>query len=271
MARARRRVAMEVLAARGLSPDKSRGQHFLVDPNTARKIVRLAGVTSGRSVLEIGPGLGALTEELVAAGANVVAVEIDPEMCGIVGDLGVQVVEADAMKINIDDVCVAGSSLVANLPYNVATPLMLKVLADVRNVVDGLVMVQQEVAQRWVAKPGSKQRGAVSMKMQYFASLKIVGAVNKTVFLPPPKVMSRLVSFVRHQPEVNVDVRRLFAVCVAAFAHRRKTAVNSLRDEGYDADAVRAVLKNRELNGSVRATELTLQDFSAIAEALPEC
>jgi len=271
-------VAIELLKSRGLTPDKSKGQHFLVDPNTAKKIVRLASIEPGMDVVEIGPGVGALTEALIDSGARVVAVEIDAAIASLLSDLNVEVIVADATKVDFDEVCKGPTSLVSNLPYNIATHLMLKILSEATSITKGVCMVQREVAQRWVAQVGDKQRSGSSLKFQYFARPQIVGIVNPTVFLPPPKVTSALVRFERvrapEAPSVVDSTRRghdkLFRLITAAFAHRRKMMVNSLADEGFDPDVARVAITNVGHVPSVRATELTLDDFIALNESVGE-
>jgi 16S rRNA (adenine1518-N6/adenine1519-N6)-dimethyltransferase len=237
-----RRQVQEVLDAGGLRPRRSLGQNFVVDANTVRKVARLAGVGPGARVVEIGAGLGALTAALAATGAEVVALEVDrhllPLLRAEVAGTGVHVVEADALRVDWDAVLTpygAGPrtwTLVANLPYNVAVPLVVRVLDDVPAVGAMVVMVQREVGERLVATPGGKAYGAVSVKVAYHASARIVGAVPATVFVPRPKVDSVLVRIDR-LPAVAVDPTvvapdRLFALVRAGFGQRRKMLRRSL-------------------------------------------
>lgn len=226
----------ELLARFGLHPDKSLGQHFLVDPNQIERIVRLAGVKPGDHVVEVGPGLGALTAGLAGAGCHVVAVEIDE---GLVGALrsqfgtndAVTVVHQDAMTVDWDQVTPAEDtwSMVANLPYNVATPLVLDVLDMVPQVNSLLVMVQREVAERLVAAPGSSNYGIPSVKVAYWATGELVAKVPPSVFLPPPRVESALVRLVRHEkPLYDEPIGPVFELVRAAFGKRRKMLRKSL-------------------------------------------
>jgi len=188
-----------LLSQHGLHPDKSLGQHFLIDPNQIDRIVRLAQVNAGDHIVEVGPGLGALTAGLVEAGCQGVAVEVDE---GLVGALTNQfgesdqgtIVHHDALTVDWDQVTPASSnwSMVANLPYNVATPLVLDVLDEVPQVTSMLVMVQREVAERLVAEPGSSNFGIPSVKVAYWATGELVAKIPPSVFLPPPRVESAL-------------------------------------------------------------------------------
>jgi 16S rRNA (adenine1518-N6/adenine1519-N6)-dimethyltransferase len=254
----------ELLAEHGVHPSKALGQHFLADPNTAERIVRLAGVERGARVVEVGPGVGSLTTALLDAGAHVCAVELDkhvvPLLRAVVDDGDVRIVEADALSIDWPAVLGDGEwSMVANLPYNVATPLLLRALEWAPMITRYLVMVQREVGERLAASPGSRTYGGVSVKVAYYASAKVVGRVSPTVFLPPPKVESALVELVRHAaPPVDVDRDRLFTLVNAGFATRRKMLRRalSLNDETY----ARAGVDPR-----ARAETLSLQDWARLA------
>jgi len=226
----------ELLERFGLHPDKSLGQHFLVDPNQIDRIVRLAGVGAGDHVVEVGPGLGALTAGLLEAGCQVVAVEIDD---GLVRALrgqfetndAVTIVHHDALTVDWGSVAPDTNdwAMVANLPYNVATPLVLDVLDTVPQVTSLLVMVQREVAERLVAEPGSSNYGIPSVKVAYWASGSLVAKVPPSVFLPPPRVESALVHLVRHpEPRFDEPIGPVFELVRAAFGKRRKMLRKSL-------------------------------------------
>jgi 16S rRNA (adenine1518-N6/adenine1519-N6)-dimethyltransferase len=239
-----------LLADHGLRPSRALGQNFVVDPNTVRRIVRLAGVTDGAAVVEVGAGLGSLTLALAEAGAQVVAVEVDrglvPILRQVVADRSVTVVEADALQVDWDELLgpldraglpgAAGGaglwSLVANLPYNVATPLVVQVLEQAPQVGSLLVMVQREVGERLAARPGQAAYGAVSVVVDYWAEASVVGRVPPTVFVPRPNVESALVRIDRRpSPAVPVTVvtyDRLRQVVRAGFAQRRKMLRRSL-------------------------------------------
>lgn len=225
-----------LLAARDLTPSKALGQHFLVDPNTARRIVRLAGVEPGDRVLEVGPGLGSLTLALLDAGATVTAVELDRRLAAVLEEVvggRCRVVVGDALEVDLAALAGEGPvRAVANLPYNVAVPIVVRLLESVPAVTSLLVMVQAEVAERLASPPGSRTYGAVSVKVDYYAHARVVGRVPRTVFLPEPNVDSALVAIERRET-VAVDPgvvgpERLFEVVRAAFAHRRKMLRRSL-------------------------------------------
>ena len=239
-----RRQVREVLDEHGLAPSRALGQNFVVDANTVRRIARLSGVGPGTRVVEIGAGLGALTLALVETGAQVTAVEVDrglvPLLRSQVEPHGVAVVEADALTLDWAELL--GTSepgapppawvMVANLPYNVAVPVVVRVLDEAPAVQAMLVMVQREVGERLAARPDSKAYGAVSVKVAYHATARVVGRVPASVFVPRPAVESVLVRIERRD-DVAVDpaavpASRLFELVRAGFAHRRKMLRQSL-------------------------------------------
>lgn len=227
-----RAQVLGLLEANGLRPSRALGQNFVVDANTVRRIARLAGVGPGDRVVEVGAGLGSLTLALAETGAQVTAIEVDrhlvPLLRQVVEPAGVRVVAGDATGLDWTGLLGAGPwRLVANLPYNVATPLVCDLLDGVPAITDLLVMVQREVGERLAARPGSGAYGAVSVKVRYWARATVVGKVPATVFVPRPNVESVLVRITRHPdgPAVDpsvVDPTRLFEVVRAGFAHRRK-------------------------------------------------
>jgi 16S rRNA (adenine1518-N6/adenine1519-N6)-dimethyltransferase len=224
----------ELLGAGGLAPRRDLGQNFVADPNTVRRIASLARVGEGDHVIEIGAGLGSLTLALAETGASITAVEVDrgivPVLRSVVGHLpGVTVVEADALRVDWDALLAGHDrwTLVANLPYNVATPLVCDLLDHVPAITSMLVMVQREVAERFASGPGSKQYGAVSVKVAYWATATIVGTVPASVFVPRPNVESALVRIDRRDPP-DVAPDELFALVRQAFGQRRKMLRRSL-------------------------------------------
>jgi 16S rRNA (adenine1518-N6/adenine1519-N6)-dimethyltransferase len=258
----------DLLARAGRSPSRALGQNFVVDPNTVRRIARLAGVGPGDRVVEIGAGLGSLTLALVETGATVTAVEIDrhlvPLLRETVEPAGVTVVEADAM--HLDWPALLGNdtwTLVANLPYNVATPLVADLLDGVPGITRMLVMVQREVGERLAAHVGDDAYGAVSVKVDYWATAQVAGLVPATVFLPKPNVASALVSIERRDaPAVDADRERLFTLVRAGFGQRRKMLRRSLAAL-VDADTfVRAGVRPE-----ARAEELDVQAWGRLASA----
>ena len=262
-----------LLAEHGLRPSRRRGQHFLADPNTARRIVRLAGVDPGDRVLEIGAGLGSLTLALGERGCTVLALEIDRKLVTVLereiaDDADVRVVAGDALDVDYDALLGAGPwSCVSNLPYNVATPVVIRLLEEAPSVTSGLVMVQREVADRLVAAPGSSAYGAPSVKVAYYAEARIVGMVPRAVFVPVPKVDSALVELIRRDaPPVDVPSReRLFQLVRAGFAHRRKMLRRTLRPVlGEQAESA---LTDAGIDPRARAESLGLDEWAELARA----
>jgi len=262
-----------LLDAHGLRPSKALGQHFLADPNTAARIVRLAEVAAGDRVVEVGPGLGSLTVALAGAGATVVAVELDRHVVGaldeVVAGLPVRVVVADALTVDWAAVLgdAPGWAMVANLPYNVATPLVMTCLERAPMIDRFLVMVQREVGERLAAGAGDDAYGAVSVRVAYYANARVVGVVPPTVFVPRPNVESALVRLDRRTaPPIAVpDVDRLFALVRAGFATRRKTLRRALAS--VLGDRTLDVLARAGIDPMARAETLDLDQWGALARA----
>jgi 16S rRNA (adenine1518-N6/adenine1519-N6)-dimethyltransferase len=260
----------ELLEQYQLSPRRAFGQNFVVDPNTVRRIARLSGVCEGDHVLEIGPGVGALTRALVETGATITALEVDrhliPLLEGTLLPLGVTIREGDAMSANWPELLKGHDrwSLVANLPYNIATPLLCDIVDTVPQITRFLVMVQREVGERITAVPGSKAYGAVSVKMAYWGKTSIAGYVSPNVFLPKPKVESILISFERWpiSPLPNTDRSILFRLVRAGFQHRRKMLRQSLKHL-VDAE----VFATAHIRPEARAEELDLKAWGSLADA----
>ena len=261
----------ELLARHGLAPRRSFGQNFVVEPETVRRIASLAKVSTGDHVVEIGAGLGALTLALAETGASVIAVEIDSGLFEVLREnvarhSNVRVVHDDAMRLDWDALLAAADSwtVVANLPYNVATPLVADLLDKVPKVRRLLVMVQKEVAQRFAARPGDEAFGAVSVKVDYWATSRVVGEVSSAVFLPRPRVASSLVEIVRRdRPIVDAPFAPMFAIVRQGFATRRKMLRRAL-DGVVTADD----FAEAGVNPEARAEELTLDEWSRLTLAV---
>ena len=260
----------------GIRPTKQWGQNFVVDANTVRRIVRLAGVSNDDVVLEVGPGLGSLTLGLLATGARVVAVEIDPVLAEALPDTvarlqpdrahHLDVIAADALRLR--ELPRPPDALVANLPYNVAVPVVLHLLDTCTSLRSGLVMVQSEVADRLVAPPGSRTYGVPSVKLAWFARAERAGAVPASVFWPVPRVESGLVSFTRHDPPPSTASREeVFAVIDAAFAQRRKTLRAALAGWAGSAAAAERILVAAGVDPGARGENLDVPAFARIASA----
>ncbi|MFJ6953521.1 16S rRNA (adenine(1518)-N(6)/adenine(1519)-N(6))-dimethyltransferase RsmA, partial [Micromonospora aurantiaca (nom. illeg.)] len=238
----------ELAARLGVTPTKKLGQNFVHDPNTVRRIVTTAGLTPDDVALEVGPGLGSLTLALLPVAAHVHAVELDPALAAALPETAARfagtaaerltVHPADALRVTADDLAgPAPTALVANLPYNVAVPVVLHLLAELPTLRHGLVMVQKEVADRLVAGPGSKVYGIPSVKLAWYARSRAAGKVPPNVFWPVPNVDSGLVAFTRREPpRPDVPRKAVFAVVDAAFAQRRKTLRAALAGWAGGAD-----------------------------------
>lgn len=260
----------ELLASHGLAPRRDLGQNFVADANTVRRIARLAEVGPGDRVIEIGAGLGSLTLALAETGAHVVAVEVDrgvvPVLRHIVADAeNVEVVEADAMHLDWNTVLGAHRNwvLVANLPYNVATPLVCDLLDGVPQIERMLVMVQKEAAERFCASPRTPQFGAVSVKVAYWATSRIAGVVPASVFVPRPNVESALVDIRRRsEPATDAPADTMFHLVRTAFGQRRKMLRRSLANEVQPE-----VFEAAGIDSTRRPEELTVAEWGALTTA----
>ncbi len=265
-----------LLDAHGIRPSRALGQNFLVDANTARRIVQLAGVRDGEQVLEIGPGLGSLTLALAATGAHVHALEMDrhlvPVLESVLADAGandVCVVQGDALSYDYAGELGAGPWVcISNLPYNVATPVVLRILDDAPSVQRLLVMVQREVADRLASGPGSRVYGSSSVRVRYHATARVVGAVPPTVFMPRPNVESALVMIERRPaPAVDLDdPEAMFRLVRAGFGQRRKMLRRSLR--ALLGDGVDGILERAGVDPRARAESLDVGEWAAVARAV---
>ena len=276
-----RATITDLLDAAGHAPRRDLGQNYVADPNTVRRIARLARVGPGDRVVEIGAGMGSLTLALAETGADVTAVEVEPRVLPTLRTLtaslpNVRVVEADATTADWDAIldcpqgcAVPGWVLVANLPYNIATPLVLDLLDDVPHIRRMLVMVQREVAERLAAPPGSKTYGATSVKVAYWAEAKVVGTVPATVFVPRPNVESALIEIIRRpEPATDAPADTLFHLVRTAFGQRRKMLRRSLAglvDEATFGAAGVAPTDRPESLGIHHWGRLTLAHLASLA------
>jgi 16S rRNA (adenine1518-N6/adenine1519-N6)-dimethyltransferase len=260
-----------ILEAHGLKPSRALGQNFVVDPNTVRRIARLAEVGPGDLVLEIGAGLGSLTLALIETGAEVQAMEVDRYLLeplrSVVEPHGVTVHHADALNANYSEILGGReAAIIANLPYNVATPLVLHLLESQPLIKRMLVMVQKEVGERFAAQAGDEAYGAASLRVQYFADAKVVGKIGPSVFYPKPNVDSALVSIVRRDG-VRIDPSEvseadLFEVIRMSFAQRRKMLRRSLN--GWASEGV---FERSGVAETKRPEELTIEEFAKLVAA----
>ncbi len=273
-----RRIAAE----EGITPTKKFGQNFVIDPGTVRKIVAAAGVQAGDTVMEVGPGLGSLTLAILQTGAHLTAVEIDPQLANrlphtveeFMPDAAhrFNVILKDALTINADDVPQLATAqkftLVANLPYNVATPILLTLLEKFSNLQHFLVMVQKEVADRLCAQPGNKVYGTPSVKLAWYGKSQRAGLIGRNVFWPAPNVDSALVSFTRDSVSKgdSSECEGVFSLIDAAFQQRRKTLHAALKhqvpEEAY---------KKAGIDPTRRGETLTCEEFIALYAACKSC
>ena len=261
--------ASRQLEGAGLRAKRALGQNFVVDANTVRKIARLANVDNHGHVLEIGAGLGSLTLALAETGAQVLAVEVDDQLIPLLHENvdpidNITVVHADAMKLNWNELLDGGDqwALVANLPYNVATPLVADVLDFVPQVQRMLVMVQKEVGERFCASPSTEAYGALSVKVAFHATARIAGIVPPTVFLPKPNVDSALVEIVRHAEPIDAHInqKELFSLVRMGFAKRRKMLRGSLAGRVSPEQ-----FEEADIAPTARAEELSVYDWMRLA------
>ncbi|MFR9673484.1 16S rRNA (adenine(1518)-N(6)/adenine(1519)-N(6))-dimethyltransferase RsmA [Streptomyces sp. TR02-1] len=270
----------ELAGALGVRPTKQRGQNFVIDANTVRRIVRTAQVREDDVVVEIGPGLGSLTLGLLEAADRVTAVEIDDALAAalpatVAARLPERadrfaLVHADALRVT-ELPGPPPTALVANLPYNVAVPVLLHMLAQFPGIERVLVMVQSEVADRLAAEPGSKVYGVPSVKASWYCEVRRAGAIGRNVFWPAPNVDSGLVALVRrpHPPRTAASREEVFAVVDAAFAQRRKTLRAALSGWAGSGAAAEAALTAAGVSPRARGESLTVEEFAAIAEHRP--
>jgi 16S rRNA (adenine1518-N6/adenine1519-N6)-dimethyltransferase len=268
----------ELAAQLDLKPSKSLGQNFVIDSNVCTKIVRTAGVTSDDIALEIGPGLGSLTLAMLEVAQSVIAVEIDPRLAQQLPVTVAQhfahpenltVLNKDALAVN--DLPVAPTVLVANLPYNVSVPVLLHLLEKFPTIRTGVVMVQAEVADRLAAKPGGKEYGIPSVKAAWWADVKNVGTVSRSIFWPAPNVDSKLVGFTRRETAGSEESReKVFTIIDAAFAQRRKMLRSALSSLYGSSSAAEAILSKAGIDPTLRGEALQVESFCKIAAVAPD-
>ncbi len=275
----------EILNKYGFSFKKSLGQNFLIDPNILRNIVSHANLTKDSGAIEVGPGIGALTEHLARAAKKVVSFEIDQRLLPVLEDTlspydNVKIVHSDILKADVAQVIeeempgIEDIMVVANLPYYVTTPILMKLLNDRLPIRGFVVMMQKEVADRITARPGTKEYGSLSIAIQYYCTAEVAMVVPKTVFMPQPNVDSAVIRLIRHEkPPVEViDEDFLFEVTRASFAQRRKTILNNLQaglTEGKkNKEAILSALETAGIEPSRRGETLTIQEFGSLADAL---
>ncbi|MDL2431889.1 16S rRNA (adenine(1518)-N(6)/adenine(1519)-N(6))-dimethyltransferase RsmA [Streptococcus cristatus] len=280
-------VTRAILERHGFTFKKSFGQNFLTDTNILQKIVDTAEIDKNVNVIEIGPGIGALTEFLAESAAEVIAFEIDDRLVPILADTlrdfdNVTVVNQDILKVDLAQYIAEFKNpdlpikVVANLPYYITTPILMHLIESGIPFSEFVVMMQREVADRISAQPNTKAYGSLSIAVQYYMTAKVAFIVPRTVFVPAPNVDSAILKMVRRdQPAVEVqDEKFFFKVSKASFVHRRKTLWNNLTSHFGKSEETKAkltaALEQAELSPSVRGEALTLADFARLADALKE-
>ncbi|MER2109056.1 MAG: 16S rRNA (adenine(1518)-N(6)/adenine(1519)-N(6))-dimethyltransferase RsmA [Solibacillus sp.] len=275
----------EILAKYGFSFKKSLGQNFLIDPNVLRNIVSHANLTKDSGAIEIGPGIGALTEHLARAAGKVVSFEIDQRLLPVLEDTlspydNVKIVHSDILKANVPAVLaeempeLKDIMVVANLPYYVTTPILMKLLNDRLPIRGFVVMMQKEVADRISAKPGTKAYGSLSIAIQYYCTAEVAMIVPKTVFMPQPNVDSAVLRLIKHDtpPVTVINEDFLFEVTRASFAQRRKTILNNLQNGlqhgKQKKDQIIAALEASGIEPTRRGETLSIEEFGKLADAL---
>lgn len=274
------KVTKETVSNYGFKFSKSLGQNFLIDENILNKIIDGAEVSSEDVVFEIGPGIGTLTQALADKAKRVVAVEIDKTLLPILADTlrdfnNVEVIHNDVLKLDLQKLVKEKSpnksiKVIANLPYYVTTPIVMKFLEEKVSLENMVVMVQKEVADRMRAKPGTKDYGSLSVAVQYYCEPKIITKVPRSVFIPQPNVESTVIKLeILKAPRVKVDNEKLmFGIVRAAFGKRRKTILNALASSnlGFDKEMVRTVLNESGIKAERRGETLDIEEYAALAQ-----
>lgn len=261
---------LAILKQYGMSAKKGFGQNFIIDPSVVEKIARVSGINETTNVIEVGPGIGALTEQLALKAKSVTAYEIDPRCIEVLADTmspypNVNVILKDFLEVRADELPEGELTLCANLPYYVTTPILFHILENLPKITSFTIMVQKEVADRFVAKPSTKDYNALSIIVQTLYEVKNVMNVPKGVFLPRPNVDSAVVRFVRRNILPIEDPDRFFKLVKTSFTQRRKTLANNLKELGNQEKIQAAILK-AGLSESVRAEALTLAEFVKLYE-----
>ena len=273
------KVIWDIMNRSGLRFNKDLGQNFLADSEVLSKIVDGAKISQDMLVIEIGPGIGCLTAALADVAGRVVAIEMDKKLVEVlrknfVAYKNVEIVESDIMKYNLKELIEKEKrpvAVVANLPYYITTPIIMRLLEEELDIQSITVMVQKEVADRIVALPIGKEYGALSVAVQYYSVPEIICDVPRSAFIPPPKVDSAVVRMaVRKEKAVQVDKEKFFRVVKAAFGQRRKTLLNSLcgSNEFGGKEEIRRVLETCGLDEKIRGERLGLKEFAMLSEKL---
>ena len=263
-----------ILKAFNLRASKRLGQNFLIDSSAVEKIVEAAEISAGDEVLEIGPGIGTLTQGLLEAGAKVTAVELDKKLPAVLAETlagyeNFKLIQGDILKVDVEKLMPPNFKVAANLPYYITTQILLTLLEKKLPVTKIVTMVQKEVAERMTAAPNSKIYGAMSVAVQFRAEVKVAFEVPPSAFLPRPEVTSAVVVCdVRESPFKVVDEEFFIKVVRAAFGQRRKTLINSLAGAGFQREKILTALDVAKISANLRAENLSIADFANLANAL---
>lgn len=260
----------------GLKANKSLGQNFLIEQQVIDEIIEKSQITKEDTVLEIGPGLGSLTKALIENAKNVIAVELDENMVNILknrfNNANLEIINEDILKLDLNEITQKHGKIkvVANLPYYITTPIIMKLLEEEYDIESITVMVQKEVGERLCAAPGSKAFGAVTLGVNYYSNSKIIIDVPKEDFMPIPEVDSCVIKLdILQEPPVHLkDKKTFFRLVKAAFSQRRKTINNSLASGEFSKEDVLKVLESLKINTKLRAEDLSIQDFANITNEL---
>ncbi len=273
-------VIKEILSRHGFTFSKSLGQNFLINPSVCPRMAELSGAGKGVGVIEVGPGIGVLTNELCKLSDKVVAVELDKRLLPVLDETlkeydNIKIINADVLELDLGRLITEefdGMNVVvcANLPYYITSPVIMKLLESKLPIQAITVMVQKEAAQRMCAKVGSRESGAVTVAVNYYAKPSMLFGVSAGSFMPAPKVDSAVMRLdVLRQPPIEADEKKFFSVVKAAFSQRRKTVANSLSSGlGIEKSAVVAMLENSGVPTNARAEKLSMQNFADIANRL---
>jgi 16S rRNA (adenine1518-N6/adenine1519-N6)-dimethyltransferase len=255
-------------------PKKSLGQHFLIDTNIVKKIIQAAEINSEDQILEIGPGKGILTRQLCSSSKKVYAVEIDRQLVPflrkeLASFTNLELIQGDILKVDLK-LLPPEFKVVANIPYQISSPLLGRLIEERKRIVSMTLMVQREVAERITAKPGTKEYGPLSIFIQCYASANIAFHIKKSSFSPPPKVESSLIRiFPLPRPRIDaLDEPFFFRVVRGGFAHRRKSIRNSLKDEGFSAEELDPVFEKLSIDSGRRGETFTIEEYGQLSNQL---
>lgn len=275
------RNTIQFLKEHGISAKKRYGQNFLIDPKVLSRIIEGADITKEDTVLEIGPGIGTMTQALCEAAGHVIAVEIDRDMIPLLEENlaefhNYEIINEDILKVDLKKLIKERLKIAANLPYYITTPIIMGLLEQDLPLDSVTVMVQKEVAERMQAKPGTKDYGALTLAVQYYTKAEIIANVPSNCFIPRPNVDSAVIRLKLHEdpPVRPADEKKMFGLIRAAFSQRRKTLVNALKNdaalssEGVSRERIEAALQKMELDPNIRGERLSLEEFARLSDLL---